>query len=360
MPKVSVIVPIYNVEKYLRECLDSIVNQTLKDIEIILVDDGSTDFCPSICDEYAQRDKRLKVIHKTNEGLGKAYNVGIDNATGEYIGFVESDDFAELNMFEDLYNIAKNNDADVVKSDWFKYFTKSAKNERFYSNSKFIHNKVINIENSGDILTIPASVWSAIYKNTFLKENEIRYLETAGASYQDISFAFKTTALANRFVLTPNSYIHYRQDNEFSSVKSKGKVFAICREFEEIDSFLQDNPKIQKYVEEYKWINQYNVYMWNLERISEEYHREFIDKYSNEFLNAYEKGILDKIFFQKVSKKIFNLVIKDKEKFYEYFIKKQKNKAFKDKRSKIIALKISNKQIYLRLFGKDYIRWEKK
>ena len=221
--------------------------------------------------------------------------------------FVESDDFAELNMFEDLYNIAKNNDADVVKSDWFKYFTKSAKNERFYSNSKFIHNKVINIENSGDILTIPASVWSAIYKNTFLKENEIRYLETAGASYQDISFAFKTTALANRFVLTPNSYIHYRQDNEFSSVKSKGKVFAICREFEEIDSFLQDNPKIQKYVEEYKWINQYNVYMWNLERISEEYHREFIDKYSNELLNAYEKGILDKIFFQKVSKKIFNL-----------------------------------------------------
>ena len=113
-PKVSIIVPIYNVEKYLRQCLDSIVNQTLKDIEIILVDDGSTDSCPSICDEYASKDKRIIVIHKENAGLGAAYNTGLDIAKGDYIGFVESDDFIELNMYEELYNKAVESGVEVV------------------------------------------------------------------------------------------------------------------------------------------------------------------------------------------------------------------------------------------------------
>jgi len=87
MTKISVIIPVYNVEKYLEECLDSVVNQTLKDIEIIIVDDGSTDSSSQICDKYAKKDNRIKVIHKNNEGLGKAYNVGIEKATGKYIGF---------------------------------------------------------------------------------------------------------------------------------------------------------------------------------------------------------------------------------------------------------------------------------
>ncbi|MBZ7954711.1 glycosyltransferase [Campylobacter sp. W0018] len=92
-PFVSIIVPIYNVEKYLRQCLDSIVKQTLENIEIILINDGSTDNCGKICDEYALKDKRIKVVHKKNAGLGAAYNTGLDLATGEYIGFVESDDW---------------------------------------------------------------------------------------------------------------------------------------------------------------------------------------------------------------------------------------------------------------------------
>ena len=120
-PKVSIIVPIYNVEKYLRQCLDSIVNQTLKDIEIILVDDGSTDSCPSICDEYASKDKRIIVIHKENAGLGAAYNTGLDIAKGDYIGFVESDDFIELNMYEELYERAVQTGVDLVKCNFYDY-----------------------------------------------------------------------------------------------------------------------------------------------------------------------------------------------------------------------------------------------
>jgi glycosyltransferase involved in cell wall biosynthesis len=106
MPKVSIIVPIYNVEKYLRECLDSIVKQTLKDIEIVCVNDGSTDSSLDIIKEYAEKDERVKYIDKPNSGYGISMNQGLDKAQGEYIGIVESDDFIKPEMFEELYNLA--------------------------------------------------------------------------------------------------------------------------------------------------------------------------------------------------------------------------------------------------------------
>lgn len=114
-PKVSVIVPIYNVEKYLDECIVSLLNQTLEDIEIILVDDESPDNCPKMCDEYANKDKRVKVIHKKNGGLGFARNSGLDVATGEYVAFIDSDDFIDLDMIEHLYNVATEYNADEVR-----------------------------------------------------------------------------------------------------------------------------------------------------------------------------------------------------------------------------------------------------
>ena len=110
MKKISVIVPIYKVEKYIHRCIDSIINQTYKNLEIILVDDGSPDSCPRICDEYAKKDKRIKVIHKENGGLSDARNKGVDIATGDYIAFVDSDDYIHPNMYEVLiYELEKNN-----------------------------------------------------------------------------------------------------------------------------------------------------------------------------------------------------------------------------------------------------------
>lgn len=113
-PKVSVIVPVYNVERYLDRCVQSIRNQTLRDIEIILVDDGSPDNCPAMCDSYAQLDSRIKVVHKQNAGLGMACNSGIENATGEYIAFCDSDDWVDKEMYETMYNTAIQNDSDAV------------------------------------------------------------------------------------------------------------------------------------------------------------------------------------------------------------------------------------------------------
>lgn len=121
-PKISVIVPVYKVEKYLHRCVDSILNQTFTDLEIILVDDGSPDDCGKICDEYAQKDPRIRVIHKKNGGLSDARNVGIDASRGKYIGFVDSDDYIEKDMYEYLYSIITKEFADVAMCDLFHCF----------------------------------------------------------------------------------------------------------------------------------------------------------------------------------------------------------------------------------------------
>ena len=104
MAKISVIVPVYNVESYLRKCLDSVINQTYSDLEILLINDGSFDNCGEICDEYAGKDARIKVFHKENGGLSSALNVGLKNVSGDYIGFVDSDDWIELDMYQKLHN----------------------------------------------------------------------------------------------------------------------------------------------------------------------------------------------------------------------------------------------------------------
>jgi Glycosyltransferases involved in cell wall biogenesis len=117
-PKVSIIVAVYNMEEYLSDCLDSLINQTLQDIEIICVDDGSTDASLQILNEYAKREKRIKVIHKENGGVSSAKNAGIEAATGEYITFVDSDDWIDLDGLEVLYNAAEKNNADIVCGGW--------------------------------------------------------------------------------------------------------------------------------------------------------------------------------------------------------------------------------------------------
>lgn len=318
MPKISIVVPIYNVEKYLQECLDSIVNQTMQDIEIILVDDGSTDNSPSICDKYATLDNRIKVIHKKNEGLGKAYNTGIEASSGEYIGLIESDDFAELNMFEDLYKLAKENNADIVKSDWYEYWSKPNKYNRKKNRIRKFgikDNEIVSVENHPEILTIAPSVWSAIYNRTFLNSNNLRFLETPGASYQDTSFAFKTLSCAKRVILTDKHYVHYRQDNESSSVKAKGKVFMLCEEYKELDTFLDARPDIKNFVEQYKWINQYHGYEWNLNRLAKEHQKAFLEFFASTFKDAKNNNILNEIFYKNINLKNFNLLITNPNKF---------------------------------------------
>ncbi len=189
-PKVTILVPVYNVEKYLHQCVDSIVRQTLKDIEIICIDDGSTDSSSSILDEYASNDNRIKVIHKKNTGYGNSMNIGLDSATGEYIGIVESDDFADPKMFETLYSLAKKDDLDVVRSEFYFYGNATGSNRK--TKTDYVpHNRVFAPFEERSVFYQQPSIWANIYRASFIKENEIRFLETPGASYQDTAFSFK-------------------------------------------------------------------------------------------------------------------------------------------------------------------------
>ena len=122
MPIVSIIVPVYKVEKYIHRCVESLVNQTLRDIEIILVDDGSPDHCPEICEQLAKKDNRIKVVHKTNGGLSSARNAGMEVACGKYIGFVDSDDELELDMYEKMVAKAEEYRVDFVMADYIRIF----------------------------------------------------------------------------------------------------------------------------------------------------------------------------------------------------------------------------------------------
>ena len=134
MKKVSVIIPVYNVEEYLEECMESVIHQTLKEIEILCVNDGSTDHSLQILEQYAKKDDRIRIISQENSGYGKAMNCGLDAATGEYIGIVEPDDYVPLNMYEDLYGKAKEEKLDFVKADFYRFTTEKNGNKKLYYN----------------------------------------------------------------------------------------------------------------------------------------------------------------------------------------------------------------------------------
>lgn len=241
--KVSIVVPVCNVQKYLCECLDSLVNQSLSNIEIICVDDGSSDNSSQILDEYAYKDKRVKVIHKENSGYGDSMNMGMAFAKGEYVGIIESDDFAELDMFERLYSVAKIHHADIVKSNFYLYWDNKGekRNELFKIVDTDEDRQMIDPLNykNGKMFKAKASIWSALYRKEFLSEKGIDFLTTPGASFQDTSFTFKVFASTERMVLVEDAYVHYRQDNEESSINNLDKKIPyVFKEYDEIFSFI--------------------------------------------------------------------------------------------------------------------------
>ena len=310
MPKISVITPVYNSERYLHQCVDSIIGQTFNDIEIILVDDGSTDSSANICDMYALHDSRIKVIHNKNSGMGVSYNLGIKAAKGDYIGFIESDDFADPKMFEALYNLAEqHNKPDIVKSSWWQYYSKSKTANKDTTLDEYKSDKIVNIKNDPWILTKQFTVWSAIYKRDFLINNNIKYLETPGASYQDVGFTYKAFCKASNIIITPDAYIYYRQDNENSSVNSKEKSEVIFNEYAEVDLFFEDNPDIKQLANEQKLIKQFYDYNWNYYRVAEYLKHDFIKHFARDFKKYRDSGELTPFFYSNINAQFLNNIM---------------------------------------------------
>jgi glycosyltransferase involved in cell wall biosynthesis len=315
MAKVSILIPIFNVEKYLVECLDSVISQTLKDIEIICINDGSTDSSLSIIKKYAAKDPRIVVIDKKNSGYGDSMNQGLKKASGEYIGIVESDDWAEPDMFEKLYKLAKKHDVEVVKSNFFEYLSNANSNKKFNLFLPREVDKVLDpVSSNSDIFLQMPAIWSGIYRRDFLNKNDIKFLPTPGASFQDTGFNFKVWASAKKVYFTDQAYLHYRIDNESSSVKSLAKVYNVNQEYASIKDFLKKKKLLKKLgpVMEYA---KFGACYWNLKRLPRKLAREYITTMSQEFRQARQDGLLDLSIFEPFKANILTIIM-DKPKMY--------------------------------------------
>ena len=292
--KVSVLVPIYNVEEFLGECLDSLVNQTLKEIEIICINDGSTDSSLKIIKDYAKRDDRIVIIDKKNSGYGGSMNKGLEKATGEYIGIVESDDFIDRDAFEIMYKTASRNKVEVLKSNYYDYFGEFG--DDMGGSSLFLPDEtehVVNPRINRNIFLQQPSIWAAIYSNNFIKKNGIKFLPSPGASYQDLGFNFKVWASATRAYFMERSFLHYRNDNSNSSVKSSGKIFAVKDEYEGIKKFLEDKNCFDELKEEY-YTCRISSYIWNLDRLTYRAAKKFAPELRRTIVEAERQGAIGK------------------------------------------------------------------
>jgi len=312
MPKISVVMPIYNSEEYLEMSLYSVLTQELIDLEVILVDDGSTDSSGEICDKYAQIDNRIKVIHNKNSGMGVSYNTGIDVATGEYIGFVESDDKVDKHMYRDLYRLAEqHNKPDIIKSSWFTWLSSTGTISKDTQLINYNDYDLIDIKLHSDLLCVQFSVWSAIYRTDFIKGNNIRYLETPGASYQDVDFTYKAFCLSKNMVISPNAYYYYRVDNENSSINSKEKSEVIFDEYKEVDRFFSEHPEIKQWANTSKLVRQYVDYKWNYGRIANKFKPTFLKHFARDFKKYNDIGELDRDpnFYINVDRNVLSTIL---------------------------------------------------
>jgi glycosyltransferase involved in cell wall biosynthesis len=245
---ISVIIPVYNVERYLRECVDSVINQTYKNLEIILVDDGSTDNCPQICDEYAAKDPRVKVIHKANGGLGPARNSGLDVMTGDYIGFADSDDFLAPEMYEILLDNLETAGADISVCGYFYLYKNNTLDDPQVNQPFVITAQAVRERPSFYSITeIKDAAWNKLYKKSVF--DGLRYTDIyAEDAYLAPSLIFN----AGDIVVTRREMYYYRQRtrsimNDASNPRQREFITVV----EHIVSFSQTHcPQNLPYAEE--------------------------------------------------------------------------------------------------------------
>ena len=246
MPKVSVIMPCLNMEKYIRECMNSVVEQTLRDIEILVIDAGSTDGTLDILAEYAKEDERIQVVCSDRKSYGYQMNKGIALATGEYIGIVETDDIVELDMFQLLYEEAVKEDADYAKGLGERvYFGKRGIKWRFKIKAcpqLEQKEKYIAVpQNTPSLFIYDNFLWNGIYRRDFLKK--VKFNETPGAAFQDIGALFQIISRANKGVYINHLVYNYRQDNIDASSYNRKSLLYTATEYQYIEQFLRDLPK---------------------------------------------------------------------------------------------------------------------
>lgn len=339
--KVSVIIPVYNVMKYLRQSVESVMKQTLRDIEIICIDDGSIDLSGKILDEYVALDSRIQVIHKENTGYGCSMNIGLRVAQGKYISIIESDDYAEPTMLEVLYRAAEENNAEITKANYYEF---SHKEDIYYDRlENYPKNRVISYENYPSLMMIADSIWSALYRRKFLEENNIWFNETPGASFQDTSFAAIGWLYAKRVYFVADAVLHYRRDNFSSSIHAPGKVFCICDEWKRVEKLLDSMPDRKGIVKYYQVAMKYQGYVFNYNRLSACYQYALLIRMEEELKKDNENGYIKEEYFSTYVWKYVSAIMDDKDKFFD-----ETSKFLQDERMEGCNLK--NNDVYVEAF----------
>lgn len=254
MRMISVIIPVFNGVKYIAECVDSVIAQSLKEIEIIIVDAGSTDGTLEILKNYENKDSRVKLLHSDKKSMGYQTNLGIQASVGEYIGFCEADDYLAPTMLEQLYKLAKSTELDFVKSD-FDMFVGNREN-RFFLNYRILgsakrqlYGEIICPADYPDILYRDVNMWNGIYNRQFIQKHFIRLNETPKAAFQDMGFILQTFMSADKIMYVHEQANRYRRDNISSSVYDQKSLLFIVQEYEYISYILNQRNNVSRRIQ---------------------------------------------------------------------------------------------------------------
>ncbi len=261
MDLISIVVPVYNVEKYLKKCIDSIINQTYKNLEIILVDDGSPDNCGKICDDYAEIDNRIKVIHKKNGGLSDARNVGIKNSLGKYISFVDSDDYIKSNMIEELYKAIKEGSQISIcnRLEYFESMNPPKSKKSFVNDNEFlIMDKKEGIAELCSFRLFDMSVWAKLYKKNLFDTIEF----PIGKLSEDYYIMYKLFDKCQKIsYINKPLYIYNQRQGSISKNKKINYDYKIAAE-EQMNYIEQKYPDLKEYVRTAYALSNMTIFNW--------------------------------------------------------------------------------------------------
>lgn len=242
MVKVSIIVPVYNVENYLDKCLDSLINQTLEEIEIIVVNDGATDNSQEIIDKYSEQNNKVRAFQKINGGLSDARNFGIEHAVGEYIGFIDSDDFVDYDMYKLLYEKAQKDSSDIVECNLRHTYP----NKEDIEIGREIYDKKEMLTNGRSV------VWNKIYKRDWLMDTGVIFPK--GLIYEDVEYFLKLIPHIRSYSYIREASVHYVQRNNSINNFSSLKTLDILKILRNIYNYYTDNGYIDEYKQEMEFL----------------------------------------------------------------------------------------------------------
>ena len=283
--KVTLVLPSLNVKSYIKECLESVINQSLKEIEILCIDGGSNDGTRQIIESYAKKDNRIRLIDADKRSYGYQVNLGIKMAKGEYIGIVETDDFVLPTMYKELYEYAKRTDADVVKAPYIEYRNDSNQQLCYYGetlNERLPYGKTFDAKEYGEILAYHSSIWAGLYRKSYVIDNDIFFVEADGAGYVDAGFRIDTCINTDKIAWYPKAAYCYRTSSEDSST-NRFMISVMLKRWKEIhEKFSLIENDYDRYYSPYTIFDEYmnTLFMMDKTEISDEDLRILIDNFS--------------------------------------------------------------------------------